>query len=206
LVQFLLNVKSGCLFSRFEVCHERFFKAAGVRGKRVSGHGGGGAGGGRGRAGGPGVLAFQGLEGGALRVRLDADANQLRYTLHLGETANGRVERARLVVTGLADEAGEQVSELRVVGGEELALPVEPARSVQLLLEADIPAPGTYHATLTLLQEGALPTSIPLRVSRPRPVLNVALDVAPVRGQLPLFRAEGRPRSSSRSRRRRGGR
>jgi hypothetical protein len=140
---------------------------------------------------GRGVLAFQGLEGETLRVRLDADANQLRHTLHLGEAANGRVERARLVVTGLADEAGEQVSELKVVGGEELALPVEPARSVEVLLEADIPAPGTYHATLTLLQAGHPPTSVQLLVSRPRPVLNVALEVAPARGQLPLFRGEG---------------
>ncbi|RKH68263.1 hypothetical protein D7V93_01475 [Corallococcus llansteffanensis] len=141
-----------------------------------------------------GALRLGGLDGKVLRVQLEPGASRLVHPLSLDETANAPVSRARLLVTGLRDESGAQVSPLSVVGADGQALQehsVEPGGSVPLKLEADIPAPGTYEATLTLLQEGAAPSSARLVFSRPRPALNVGVDVAPVRGNTPLFGGPG---------------
>lgn len=141
-----------------------------------------------------GVLSLRGLDGQVLRVQLEPSASRLEYTLYLDETANARVDRARLLVTGLRDESGALISTLKMVGAEGQAvqeISVEPTASVPITLDADIPAPGIYEATLTLVQEGGAPSSVRFVVSRPRAALPVDADVAPVRGFLPVFGSLG---------------
>lgn len=141
-----------------------------------------------------GALTLRGLDGQELRLRLEPGATRFTYTLHIDETANARVDGARLRVTGLTDESGAQVSPLRVAGEDGQPFrerPVEPGGSLQVTLEADLPAPGTYGATLTLLRDGALQSSARLVVIRPRSALNTRIDVAPVRGYTPLLESQG---------------